>query len=427
MSDSEFSAHADHYSIQPHIYSQDAETNNFINSPSSTASPNRQTPPPGKVEKKGNNRKKRNNKNKKNKNKAKWKQNDASKSIADENYFEEGTSELQDPNNYYSGELLMHTYYTLPPSVQKFWTRRYELFSKYDEGIFLSEELWYSVTPELVAKYTAQLFVKLLPTDTQYGLDVCCGGGGNTIQFARYFESVGAIDINRTNLYCTERNCQVYGVDDKVWTLQADWAEITKRKDNGTINLDWIPEKILEERRVKVANEIDTPVELNSSDVASSSIPTQCFDFIFSSPPWGGTNYDKNEFNVYEMKPFNIVDLLRTMKQYADNIGLFLPKLSNLMQLSMATKEVYGDFKKCRVIYINSKGRSVAMLALFGDSFTARFDELDDISEEALRNEFERGSPTYGKDIEMEQDLGLELGLELERELELELELNNEL
>ncbi|KAI5953660.1 tgs1 [Candida jiufengensis] len=286
--------------------------------------------------------------------------------------------QIENENHYYNGELLVHSYYTLPQSVQKFWNRRFELFSKYNDGIYLSEELWYSVTPELIAKYIAQLFVKILPPEANCGLDVCCGGGGNTIQFARFFDSVGAIDINPVNLYCTEHNSKVYEVDDKIWTLSADWANITSLKENGESNYDWIPDHVKELRKTFPKD--------------------RTFDFIFSSPPWGGTNYDKNEFNLYEMEPFNIIHLLKTMTQYSNNVGLFLPKSSNLMQLSMATKEVYGDFKKCRAVYINSKGRSVALLALFGDIFTARFDELDDISEEALMGE------DYNENIDENQD-----------------------
>ncbi|KAI5966430.1 tgs1 [Candida pseudojiufengensis] len=283
--------------------------------------------------------------------------------------------------SYYNGELLVHTYNTLPQSVQKFWNRRHELFSKFNDGIFLSEELWYSVTPELVAKYIAQLFVKILPSEANCGLDVCCGGGGNTIQFANFFDSVGAIDINPVNLYCTEHNSKVYGVEDNIWSLCADWAEITKPKQDGSINYDWIPENVKKLRK--------------------ESSQDQTFDFIFSSPPWGGTNYNKNEFNLYNMEPFNILDLLNSMTKYSKNIGLFLPKSSNLMQLSMATREVYGDYKKCRAVYINSRGRSVALLALFGDVFTARFDELDDISEEALLGE-DNG---LGHGMELQEDV----------------------
>ncbi|KAG5421648.1 tgs1 [Candida metapsilosis] len=282
----------------------------------------------------------------------------------------------EDSEYTYNGELLMHTYHTLPPSSQKFWNRRYELFSRYDEGIYLSAELWYSVTPESIAKYIAQLFVKILPPDAEYGLDVCCGGGGNMIQFANFFDSVGGIEINGTNLYCAQHNTEVYGVQDKTWTLRADWREITQLKDNKEVNYDWIPQSVRDARK-------DVP-------------PNRIFDFVFSSPPWGGTGYDRSEFNLYAMQPFNITELLKTMTQYTDNIGLFLPKSSSLMQLSLATKEVYGDYKKCRAVYINSKGRCVALLALFGDTFTARFDELDDISEEALLGSA-KGSTNQGE------------------------------
>ena len=38
-------------------------------------------------------------------------------------------------------------------SENKFWGKRYNLFSKFDDGIKLDEESWYSVTPEPMAEY----------------------------------------------------------------------------------------------------------------------------------------------------------------------------------------------------------------------------------------------------------------------------------
>lgn len=35
----------------------------------------------------------------------------------------------------------------------KYWTQRYDIFHKYDEDIYMTEDLWFGVTPELVAKY----------------------------------------------------------------------------------------------------------------------------------------------------------------------------------------------------------------------------------------------------------------------------------
>jgi hypothetical protein len=45
----------------------------------------------------------------------------------------------------------------LSPRLEKYWLQRYSLFSRYDEGIKLDEEGWYSVTPEVVARHQAQV------------------------------------------------------------------------------------------------------------------------------------------------------------------------------------------------------------------------------------------------------------------------------
>lgn len=267
-----------------------------------------------------------------------------------EQYPEEGLAEY---------ELLMHTKDTLPPAIKKFWWRRYDLFSKFDGGVYMSEELWFSVTPEPIAKYIADLFYHLIPDATSC-LDICCGGGGNTIQFAQYFANVGAIDNNKTSLYCTEHNVAIYGVQDNVWTLQADWNEISSTDSDLSVNVNWIPQEL------------------------QKSHANKTFDFIFSSPPWGGTFYNREEFDLYTMEHFPIVQFLTQCKQYTENIGLYLPRSLNLDQLSQATFEVFGKDAKCRVIYINHKGRPVALLALFGDALTAYIDELDNQEEEQL-------------------------------------------
>jgi len=66
---------------------------------------------------------------------------------------------------------------------QKYYEKRYYLFSKYDEGIELDEESkvllilgWYSVTPEEIASYIA------VKCKCNCILDAFCGAGGNAIQ-----------------------------------------------------------------------------------------------------------------------------------------------------------------------------------------------------------------------------------------------------
>lgn len=65
------------------------------------------------------------------------------------------------------------------PMVEKYWLQRFNLFSKYDEGIKMDEEGWFSVTPEEIASRQA---------DRCYGgvvvIDGFAGVGGNAIQFA---------------------------------------------------------------------------------------------------------------------------------------------------------------------------------------------------------------------------------------------------
>jgi trimethylguanosine synthase len=35
----------------------------------------------------------------------------------------------------------------------RYWQQRHLIFSKYDEGIWLTDDAWFEVTPEPVAKY----------------------------------------------------------------------------------------------------------------------------------------------------------------------------------------------------------------------------------------------------------------------------------
>lgn len=63
-------------------------------------------------------------------------------------------------------------------SMFKYWYRRFMLFSRFDQGVRLDRESWFSVTPETVAAHTAQR------CKCDLIVDAFCGAGGNTIQFA---------------------------------------------------------------------------------------------------------------------------------------------------------------------------------------------------------------------------------------------------
>lgn len=61
----------------------------------------------------------------------------------------------------------------------KYWYQRYRLFSRYDDGIKMDEEGWFSVTPESIAQHQATRMCTggLI-------IDAFTGVGGNAIQFA---------------------------------------------------------------------------------------------------------------------------------------------------------------------------------------------------------------------------------------------------
>jgi hypothetical protein len=64
----------------------------------------------------------------------------------------------------------------MPEHIQKYFPKRYTLFSRFDEGIQMDEVGWFSVTPECIAKYTAQRLTY------QKIVDMFSGVGGNSIQ-----------------------------------------------------------------------------------------------------------------------------------------------------------------------------------------------------------------------------------------------------
>lgn len=60
--------------------------------------------------------------------------------------------------------------------LKKYYKNRYLLFSKYDSGVKLDDEAWFSTTPEIIAEYLGKRI------GAGVVLDGFCGVGGNTIQ-----------------------------------------------------------------------------------------------------------------------------------------------------------------------------------------------------------------------------------------------------
>jgi len=223
------------------------------------------------------------------------------------------------------------TYDTLPKNAKKYWKQRYSLFRKFDQGVYMTSELWFSVTPESLALFVAK-FIQACYPELKTIVDVCCGGGGNTIQFARRFDRVIAIDINDDNLYCTKKNCEVYGVMNNVELKQADWTKLL-----GTDYFQSLSDQV---------------------------------DLVFSSPPWGGPGYKGKEFfDLNLLQPMPIKELLVSFFKISPNVVLFLPRNSNLEQLAQVTNELLGPEAKCRILYTYQDGFIKGIIAFWGKKF----------------------------------------------------------
>lgn len=69
--------------------------------------------------------------------------------------------------------------------MKKFYKNRYYLFSKFDRGVKIDDESWYSITPETIAKHVANRVAEVYGDQNANVMDGFCGVGGNLIQFAR--------------------------------------------------------------------------------------------------------------------------------------------------------------------------------------------------------------------------------------------------
>lgn len=100
--------------------------------------------------------------------------------------------------------------------TQSYWERRYDLFSRFDEGIRLDREGLYSVKPEKIALDVARRL------HGEVVFDAFCGVGGSAIGFARSGKRVITADIDATRLSMARHNAEIYGVADRIDFIHGD-------------------------------------------------------------------------------------------------------------------------------------------------------------------------------------------------------------
>lgn len=251
--------------------------------------------------------------------------------------------------------------------MKKYWNQRYDIFTKYDSGVLLTKELWYSVTPESISKFTAK-FLNEAFKDSEGPvkvMDAFCGGGGNIIQFLEHSDIVYAVDINKIHLHCTYNNASLYmdrdSLTERLVLLPLDWTIVDYEAglESETDSEDSEGEETDE-----------TYATVKDSLHALERLQGGKFDCIFGSPPWGGPDYIQQKlFDLDNLLPFTLERLLRVFLQFTDEIALFLPKNSDLDQLQMVTDRVFGPGCVVRVLKMSSQGRPKGLLVCWGNSF----------------------------------------------------------
>nr|KYP35684.1 Trimethylguanosine synthase [Cajanus cajan] len=202
-------------------------------------------------------------------------------------------------------------------TIGKYWCQRYTLFSRYDDGVKMDEEGWFSVTPEAIAQYQA------IRCATGVIIDGFTGVGGNAIQFAQNTIIKWIMYIS-TNI---SQSCLSFFIN----SLFLDKC----RRCRHVIGIDIDPLKIEYARHNAGIYEVDDQIDFIVGDFFLLA-PKLKADTVFLSPPWGGPDYTKA--TIYDMKtmlrPHDGYTLFKVAKEIASRIVMFLPKNINFNQLA---------------------------------------------------------------------------------------------
>lgn len=210
----------------------------------------------------------------------------------------------------------------VPWDIQKYWKSRFKIFSNYNDGIYLTDDAWFGVTPEPVARKIAEdIPLPVFPTEyyttagysppTTTVVDMFAGAGGNTIAFALhgYFDRIISIERDADTLACAQENARISGVGEGVITwIHGDCFEVLKELLRPLTDEDYIDDDTI------------SPLDIKNT-------------VLFASPPWGGVSYTSQPvFDLSTMEPYNLQALHDAC--YPLPHALYLPRTSDLQQLA---------------------------------------------------------------------------------------------
>ncbi|KAK7745483.1 putative diacylglycerol O-acyltransferase tgs1 [Cytospora paraplurivora] len=238
--------------------------------------------------------------------------------------------------------------YEMPDNLQKYWHQRYNLWEGYDDGIRMTDDAWFGVTAEPIAREVAEEMAsktKQRRHKPKVLIDLFAGAGGNTIQFALsgHWDRVIGIELSTPTLACAQHNAEIYGVSDSITWVHGNCFDFLNRLVNYPDTLD------------------------NSGgafwDEGVDDIPLQRGFEIFASPPWGGVGYEGVEVFDMEtmMEPYRLTEIAAACRPMAH--ALFLPRNGDLAQLASLVPD--GHKTKLDVVQYCIQGASKGLVAYF--------------------------------------------------------------
>ncbi|KAH8890998.1 hypothetical protein GQ53DRAFT_806949 [Thozetella sp. PMI_491] len=218
----------------------------------------------------------------------------------------------------------------VPWDIQKYWHQRYSIFQYYDYDIRMTDDAWFGVTPEPVAREVARELREICSPRKTTLVDLFAGAGGNVIAFALtgQWDRIIAIEKDASTMACAQHNAEVYGVGGVITWIHGDCFEY-------------------------LAQTKETFTQLDEAARFDPEMTT-----IFASPPWGGVSYrDQDVFDLSTMQPYGIKQLHSACMPLSH--ALYLPRTSDIRQIAA----LVPTGKKIQVAQYCMEGASKAMVA----------------------------------------------------------------
>jgi tRNA G26 N,N-dimethylase Trm1 len=127
-------------------------------------------------------------------------------------------------SQYDHGTPEMKEKYHITKLLFRYFNKRNFLFSRFEQGIAIDEESWYSVIPEAVSHYLRQRFKSI---GVKKIFEPFSGVGGIAIHLCDHFEEYIVNDIDPNKLKMLQHNMKIYNKSlNRLKYINKDFLEI---------------------------------------------------------------------------------------------------------------------------------------------------------------------------------------------------------